>query len=433
MQSNTLKSKADALIELISLGSVESPDKYIQQVDLGSDLASFRINLEEITNSALASHSQSPNMSCLGISPITSTNKDFTSETYTILINEAKKPARLNFINQDNPESDDSAENSMNLMAPSMKYSKINQCTPTFQAKPEDEISWEKIPIEKPSDSPTHIDAPNSIKRPFHANLLVSIDQNNFPSISFKLQDSPPPTPLLPSGIQEYPELTIEPVAYFSNDKNREASKRSREGKDSREDRDRSDFTNLSMQLSESIIQSFDKNNETIVLSESIIWNAQSGNDKEEKVESRTKRRGSSNQIVKTVKRLSIQSNLRQGLSRTPLMKQTKSQKELKPVNVNRSGCRLKGRSKDASQYSSTKEFKFEGKGKDKGFNQKLPKLKDSNSKLRHKVQMNPYMPDWGKTTLKTFFNVDMKIQKDSTGIKALVTKCVKRRLKIVK
>ena len=423
MQSNSLKSKADALIELISLGSVESPDKYIQQVDLGSDLASFRKNLEEIGSSALASHSQSPNMSYLGISPITSTTKDFTSASYTILINEAKKPAKLNFIHQEHPESDDSSDNSMHLNAPSMKYSKVSQCTPTFQAKPEDNISWEKIPIQKPD---LQCETLNSPKRPFRGNLLLNLNQNNFPNISFKLQDSPPPTPLLPSGIQEYPELKVEPFVNFSSDKIREVTKRSKEGKDSREDRDRSDFTNLSMQLSESIIQSFDKNNETIVLSDSIIWNAQSGKE----VESATKRRASSNQIVKPVKRLSIQSNFRLGVSKTPLMKQVRSQQELRKVK-NRTGLRTRGKSKDPSQFASTQEFKLASR--DKGLNAKLPKLKDGRLKIRHKVQVNPYMPDWSKSTLKTFFNVDMRIQKDSTGIRALVTKCVKKRVKILK
>ena len=435
MTSNTLKSKVDALIELISLGSVESPDKYIQQVDLGSELASFRINLEEIGNSGLASHSQSPNMSCLGISPITSSTKDFTSETYKILIKQAKKPAKLNFIHQDHPESDDSSDNPMHLMAPSMKNSKLNQCTPTFPAKPEDEISWEKIVLEKPvpanqNDFSDFSDFSNFPKRQNCGNLLFNIETNNFSSSSFKLQDSPPPTPLLPSDVQEYPEMKIEPMVNFLNENMKESTKRSREGKDSREDRDKSDFTNLSMQLSESIIQSFEKNNETIVLSDSILWNAQSEKVKEE-VENDTKRRGSSNLIVKSVKRLSFHGNLRQGLSVTPMMKNTKSNKDLRPVN--RIGLRFKSKSKDVGHFASTQEYKTETKIKEKGFHAKLPKLKEISSKLRPKVQINPYLSDWNKSTLKTFFNVDMKIQKDSSSIKALLTKVVKKRVKIMK
>ena len=432
MQSNTLKSKVDSLIELISLGSVESPDKYIQQVDLGSELASFRINLEE-AGRGLTPDSQSPNMSCLGISPITGSAKDFTSETYKILINEPKKPARLNFIPQDHPESDDSSDNPMHLMAPSMKNSKLNQYTPTFPAKPEDEISWEKIVLEKPAQPANQTDFSDFStfsKRQNCGNLLVNIQQSDFSGISFKLQDSPPSVSPPPSDEQACAEMKVQPVVNFVNETMKEPTKRSREGRDSRDDRDRSDFTNLSMMLSESIIQSFDKNNETIVLSDSIIWNAQEERAKEE-VENDTKRRGSSNLALKPAKRLSFNGNLRQGLSVTPLMKNTKSFKDLRPVN--RIGLRFKSRSKDVSHFASTQEYKPEAKGKEKAFNAKLPKLKQISSKLRPKVQINPYLSDWNKSTLNTFFNVDMKIQKDSVSIKALVTKCVKKRVKVIK
>jgi hypothetical protein len=414
MQPNHLKSKVDSLIELISLNSVDSPEKYVQNVDLGSDLASFRINLEDIGNSGITSNSQSPNMSCIGISPITANTKDFTSETSKIT-NDPKKLQKLKLIPQEPQDSDDSSDNSMHLIAPSVMKSKLNQHTPTFPAKPEDQLSWEKIVIEKPEPLAEGSDERRREEQINPSSFILNFEKADFPCISFKLQESPPPTPMIPAFFEEIPEIKVEPVVV-----NEYQRKDSRESKD---ERDKSDFSNLSMQLSESVLQSFEKNNETIVLSDSIMGSVNYG--KPEGKKEPSKRRASGNSLGRPLKRLSIQSNARVGISVTPMMKQTKSVKEFMKVGP----IRMKTKVKVLNHFSSTQDLKVEASKK----MNPLPKLKEINVKSRTKIQMNPYMSDWNKSTLKTFFNVDMKIHKDPSGIKALVTKCVKKRVKHLK
>lgn len=403
--------KIDNFIELISLGTIDSPDKYIINDEAVSGLASFRINLEAGSNSKCGTPTR---MGALQISPIIAIvqpNRNFSTETRSYLQTGQKIPEKI--ILPDHEEIDEEEGKAMNLLTPNLKKLKFNQFTPTFPVKSEDNISWDDISFPKLGENYTKGNLINEGSIGFEDISNIEKDDHSGGTGTFTDLPSIIERNINKSQFEEkVVEIKVEPVSLENE------SKGQLEG------------SLLSMQLSESgCNQSVEKFDETIVFSESLYQSHGDGLSRQgiEKVVKRPLFKTLSNPNIKPLKRLSLASKfIKTESSVTPIAKGKSVKNDKRIVFRDKSVSRSRG----LSQFSSCQEFKVKEKG---SINTKLPKLRESIGNIKSKTYTNPYMSDWNKSALKTHFNLEMKIHKDSVGVKALVTKCVKRRVKITK
>lgn len=404
--------KIENFIDLISLGTVESPEKYINVDEIEPGLASFRINIETGINSKRGTPTCMSNLQISPIIAIVQPNRNFSTESQAFLNATDKKPEKLLILPEDQTEEDE--EKSISLLTPNLKKMKFNQFTPTFPLKPDENISWSDISYPKLGE--------HDGKAPF-------VNENEgfagFEDISNIEKESHS------GGIGTYIELPS--ILECGTEKIREEEK----VVEVRVDPIVNDLGNkpqvesslLSMQLSESgCNQSYAKFDETIVFSDSLCKDSMQRPSPMPKEQNprRPLFKTNSNPSIRPIKRLSLISKIaKTETSATPISHSKGVKKDKRMIFRPDSICNSRG----LSQYLTSPEMK----AKEKSFNSKLPKLRDPLGKAKSKTIGNPYLPYWSKSTLKTHFNLDMKIQKDTAGVKALVTKCVKKRVKIIK
>ena len=414
MEPNKKHMNIENFMELISLGTIESPEKHIVNDEPISGLASFRINLEAGSRSRSDSKRGTPTrMGALQISPIIAIvepNRNFSTEAQSHL---QKAPERI--ILPDNEDSGSENGKSMKLLTPNLKKLKFHQFTPTFPVKSEENMSWDDISYPKLGENYIKDNLINDASIGFEDISNIEKDDHSGGTGTFTDLPSIIDRNITKSQPEErVVEVKVEPVPLEFE------SKEQVEG------------SLLSMQLSESRCnQSVEKYDETIVFSESLCQSVFDGPSSQgiEKVVKRPLFKTLSNPNIKPLKRLSLASKLiKTESSVTPVARGKSLKSDKRIVFKDKSISKTRG----SSHYSSCQEFKVKEKG---SVNTKLPKLreniggfKESIGSIKSKTCINPYMSEWNKNALKTHFNLDMKIHRDSVGVKALVTKCVKKR-----
>ena len=140
------KNKANIKIEDLTKLSIQNrcdTHEHLKNIDIGSELASFRMQLEcQNSNSTSPSH-----MGLLQISPIEAIiqpSRNFTTESANFL----QTHFQSNFIlimPTETDEEDEDLEKSINMLTLNLKKAKSSQYTPTFPIKTDENVSWSDI------------------------------------------------------------------------------------------------------------------------------------------------------------------------------------------------------------------------------------------------------------------------------------------------
>lgn len=383
-------------------------DEYQEPIKLDSELnlASFRIQLDDL-NPSKESVSNSPSdMRGLNISPIAliiEPFRNFTSESkeYDRSIS---KPQFINIVSADSDEENEDIEKSISLLTPNLKKLKFNQFTPTFPLKCEENfMSWDDVSILKQQKG---VDDVNKVKNQVSDFLDLQKDSRSNGFGIFNEQHG-----LLDAQEAKYGK----PSKDLLHQSEKETVKKQQEIQEIPEEPAK-ELTSLS------ISQSFTQNNETLIFP----------SDPKAKPSPPVKpfkkhliSKMPTMSVIPPLKKTSFSGDYSKIFTTsTPLIKLKK------PTNLSINPARNKSKSR-TSINSKTNTSLALNKPKPKPKSSDLPKLKQL--KLKSKTQFVPYMDDWSKSMLKTHFNIDFKLNKDQNSLKSLVTKVVKKRNKIVK
>jgi hypothetical protein len=398
--------KIDNFSDLLANNFEEKEE--IQKISSESQLASFRIQSQSSNKS---SNPSSPyDMRGLPISPIRvviEPERNFSSETKEFE-KEISQPKFINIMSAPSDEENQDIEHSISLLTPNLKKLKMNQFTPTFPVKNDDNISWDDVSMIKEQ---ANLMKENKIQNPLEFSDISNIEKDSrsagigtyseFPTLLdaqiIKTGETPKD-----SSQEAQPELKVKPLEDHQIQQEKMLEKESFE-----------------------LTQTFIKNNETL------IFETEEKNERRRTCysEKSTKKRllfkTPSTPSMIPIKKITIVNSSSIFSSNTPLVKIKKS----KSGSVNPARIKSKSRvSIDLKTTGSPEALKTKAKAK----TMKLPKLKEE-TKAKTKTQFVPYMSDWSKTTLKTHFKIELKASKDPNAVKTLVSKIVKKRSKILK
>lgn len=140
------KNKSNIKIENLTSLSIQNPVDFkdnLKNIDLGSELASFRMQLDcQGSNSASPSH-----MGLLQISPIEAIiqpSRNFTTESANFLQSHFN-PNFIQIMPTETDDEDEDLEKSINMLTLNLKKAKSSQYTPTFPLKADENVSWSDI------------------------------------------------------------------------------------------------------------------------------------------------------------------------------------------------------------------------------------------------------------------------------------------------
>lgn len=403
------KIQIENFVKLISQETYDSPDKQATLLEVGSELASFRKNIEENSHSP-NSFNQDPQilMGLLPISPITYTPfKNFTTVSSTL----AKVPSNVKPINLVPYDDDDDIEQSMGLLSSNFNKMKLNMHTPTFPVKSEESnMSWEEI---KTMHNEKKLE---KVKTVVKMEIPDFNDISSIPGASKSFEDTY-------SKVLELNSITDIPAAQEIN----------KEGLPGLKENSPKRSNNWGMSFQHEMNNKF---NETIVLESSILLpEEQKGSIQRRPVGKRTKLLiPSQNPNLKPVKTLKAEKSYQELSSKIHPGPQRK--KSIHAANMG------KGHSnppeKKLKKKSFTEPALFIANSPEiiqKKTISKLPGLRKSEPTIKHKSEpkINPYSSDWSQNTLKNHFKVKMQISNQATNARVVITKFVLKKKKMIK
>lgn len=526
-EDNTQKGKIliENFVQLISQGTFDSPGKNASNPEAGSELASFRINLDEFNQSA-NSFNQDPSliMGSIPISPIMGlnlANKNFTTESSNYSKSNQDKLKNIIIMpHEEENDLDDEITNSVGLLSPNLKRMKFNQFTPTFPVKPEENnLSWEdiravyqQIPSNnglssivniqipdfqdissipsgpKSSDLASSIDIPKILETEA-IDRIPSIRENAFEAVvvpdkrrsplknsekSFeeirpmdnaykkeedldklyqeakkKLETRKKSLDRTEKLLEEArkvleenkkPEIVFEEVFRPQGSLRKKQHKISKLGEDEKNLNNSSSSEEISNVSQANILpdnEFYGRVNDTLFIN--------NGNENEsivlikDPIPAEKKQKliiTCGNPNIKSSTQYKTHNALKQGLE--PLHSSSKILRKKSLSNAksifNDRSSHPQSRGRGTMPPTSIQDFSSPAaKTQLKTPVIALPKLRKGSLKSRSKSKTNPYSAEWSQSTLKNHFNVHMKINKEHSSVKVLVTKVAKKKVKLLK
>ena len=402
--------------DLISQITFDSPGKQANILEGGgSELASFRINLEE--------HTQSPNsfnqdpaifMGSIPISPITCVPKNFTAQATSL---NGLNP-KVSTINIANHEDQDELDVSIGFLSTGMNKIKFQQFTPTFPVK-EDErnLSWEDIKT-------TKVEYPTRKSNLDEMNSIININIPDFEDISGIPRASKTPSEgffeftkisesheNIDNYKNEFPEIKISeelPKARHFHTSIDEGKKRETE-----------------------YVRKSDANDTLVFDNAMPIFEDNKAHELKRPIGKRSKIViTSSNPTFKPKNYLKIEERSSKNISlnqNTPIAVKKKTlPAHILQNPVNSEKIKLKKNFTEPAFDNSPVIAINKNRSKSK-----LPEIKKSDPRKKHKSEpkINPYSTEWCQQTLKIHFNSTMKLSNPSPNGKIHIKKLSKKKL----
>jgi IQ calmodulin-binding motif len=412
------KIKIEKFVELISQNTFDSFGKALNNAEAGSDLASFRVNLENAEQST-NSFNQDPSMlmGSIPISPIIAISSNFTLHT---IPHSNKNIERINIVDIENSE-----DESAGLLSPYLKKMKFNQFTPTFPLKNEENnISWDKIKLPGLQENENAFKAAENIHVPEissvnpESNRITSFsDLAAMQNIELVNKDPSPSSLKIPNnkniqGVKNTDrEINYLKIHTQENTHKPEVPKTIN-----------ASFFNTPDELLIGNSSKPDKEddykyNDTVFINESFVLEISKNSSKKEfdkkslsvskfssiKLEKFIPHRNTLNSIKKP------QSSLKKKFFNKP--------EEKKYLQVPKSNLITISNSNPNLVRTPSKTTN-------------LPKIRKSVSKKRKTINCNPYSSEWMQKTLKNHFKLKLKLANENSAAKYLVTKFVKRKIR---
>ena len=379
------------------------------KLDSDLNLASFRIQLEDLNPNKGSDSSSPSDMRGLNYSPIALIIEpftDFTSESNDF-DRSIPKPQYINIVSADSDEENEDIEKSISLLTPNLRRLKFNLFTPTFPLKCEENyMSWDDLPILKQQKG---VDDANKVKN--QVSDFLDLEKSSRPNGIGTYSE--------PHGLLDAQEAKQGKIPKDLFQETKKASEiKKLEIQDITEDP-------LKELDSFSLSQSYIKNNETLIFPDETKTTKSKPSTPPKYLKKYPISKMHTMSHMPPLKKTSFSGDYSKIFkSSTQLIKTKKTPNgSINPAR-NKSNPRVSINSKPNNGLSLLKP-----NTKAKPSDLANPK----HLKSKSKIPFVPYMDSWSKSVLKAHFNVEFKVSKDQNLIKSRVTKVVKKRNKIAK